>query len=119
MEGLVAQYGCDAILCPEYTFNKEGRQTSNNTTCAACPNGDGYLGSVTCDPTPVPTASPSVMPTKLGSPGSSPVPTASPTNAKNETSPTFSPTKSPASALRSGVCVILCGLLGFAATVAN
>ena len=53
MNGVVADYGCDAILCPPHTFNQAGRQNSTESNCQAC-DGDTadttpYYGSLTCD----------------------------------------------------------------------
>lgn len=50
MAGTVEQYGCDAILCANGTYNQEGRQTNDEDPCLECPLGTGspYFGSITC-----------------------------------------------------------------------
>jgi len=50
MDGKVAQFGCDAILCPRNKFNLVGRQTTSQAICAPCENGGStsYMGSVEC-----------------------------------------------------------------------
>jgi Leucine-rich repeat (LRR) protein len=51
MSGLVQQYGCDAILCPNGTYNQDGRQSNDENPCLACPNGTAglpYLGATAC-----------------------------------------------------------------------
>lgn len=50
MDGAVAQFQCDAILCPIGTFNLEGRQISDNAVCQPCTGSDSspYLGSTSC-----------------------------------------------------------------------
>lgn len=37
MNGLVASYGCDAILCHAGSYNVRGQQTSEDTACLPCP----------------------------------------------------------------------------------
>eukprot|EP00977_Amphora_coffeiformis_P009602 scaffold2209_cov168-Amphora_coffeaeformis.AAC.16 len=37
MNGLVASYGCDAILCHAGSYNDHGQQTSDETPCKPCP----------------------------------------------------------------------------------
>lgn len=37
MNGLVASYGCDAILCHAGSYNDRGQQTSDETPCLPCP----------------------------------------------------------------------------------
>jgi Leucine-rich repeat (LRR) protein len=51
MSGLVEQYGCDAIVCPVGTYNQDGRQSTDENPCLACPNGTGfpYLGATSCN----------------------------------------------------------------------
>jgi len=51
MGGTVEQYGCDAILCPNGTYNKDGRQINDEDPCMPCPDGTGspYLGATSCD----------------------------------------------------------------------
>ena len=54
MHGLVADYGCNAILCPPNTFTELGRQTDEfNHTCRPCmmnqnDNDKGVWGTRTC-----------------------------------------------------------------------
>jgi hypothetical protein len=50
MGGAVEQYGCDAILCPNGTSNKDGRQINDDDPCEPCAEGTGYpyLGATTC-----------------------------------------------------------------------
>ena len=50
MKGMVAEYGCAAILCPEGTSNVFGREVRNHP-CIPCPNGEldaPHLGSFNC-----------------------------------------------------------------------
>ena len=50
MNGLVEQYGCDAILCPVDTFSDAGRQEDEDTKCQPCGSGtDGLMGATTCN----------------------------------------------------------------------
>lgn len=51
MAGAVEQYGCDAILCPNATYNKEGRQSNDEEPCMPCAHGTGspYLGAISCN----------------------------------------------------------------------
>ena len=46
MSGNVGEYGCDAILCPEFTFNPLGRQAFDNFDCKSCPTPDPKNPSV-------------------------------------------------------------------------
>uniref|UniRef100_A0A7R9WJ53 Leucine-rich repeat-containing N-terminal plant-type domain-containing protein n=1 Tax=Pseudictyota dubia TaxID=2749911 RepID=A0A7R9WJ53_9STRA len=46
--GDVGQYSCDAILCPPGTFNKLGRQKSQETPCGAC-DISIFFGQVNCN----------------------------------------------------------------------
>lgn len=53
MHGLVALYGCNAILCPAGTFSAQGQQLSDDTACQKCPSSNGpnttyYLGATSC-----------------------------------------------------------------------
>ena len=50
MEGAVAQYRCDAILCPPGTSSAYGRQRDDSSDCVACPSGTSaqYYGSFNC-----------------------------------------------------------------------
>jgi Leucine-rich repeat (LRR) protein len=54
MNGLVAAYGCDAILCHAGSYNDRGQQTSDNTLCRPCPPMDedsdpsNLLGATSC-----------------------------------------------------------------------
>ena len=50
MQGAVADFGCDAILCPASTFNMYGRRKDSNSVCSPCPTGTGsaYFGSFVC-----------------------------------------------------------------------
>lgn len=50
MEGNVAKYGCDAILCPAGEYSVVGRQVSDSTACAKCPDlvSSPTLGSTFC-----------------------------------------------------------------------
>ena len=52
MGGLVEKYGCDAILCPKKTFNKDGRATGDSTLCKPCEDDTDVLGSRTCSTDP-------------------------------------------------------------------
>jgi Leucine-rich repeat (LRR) protein len=53
--GLVySQFGCDAFLCKPGSYNRQGRQESEDTPCEDCPEAS-YFGEVTCEP---PAASP-------------------------------------------------------------
>jgi len=61
--GEIARFGCDAILCPLYSYAKGGRQTEDES-CLHCDTAP-YLGSSTCpidvpDSTPLYPSSPSV-----------------------------------------------------------
>ncbi|CAB9517668.1 LRR receptor-like serine threonine-protein kinase [Seminavis robusta] len=49
-QGMVGQFGCDAILCPAGTYNSNGRQSSADTPCIQC-SGDSvppYVGRTSC-----------------------------------------------------------------------
>lgn len=59
MDGLVGQYGCNALLCPIGTYNAIGRQTAD-AVCEDCANGC-YYGELTCKTGPCPTNSPSTI----------------------------------------------------------
>ena len=49
MNGNVATYECDGILCPVNTYNTLGRKGGDSTTCRTCPDGtSGYIGSFEC-----------------------------------------------------------------------
>lgn len=51
MDGLVGEYGCDAILCPKGTYSERGRQESEAETCLPCRGGEEYgpyLGATDC-----------------------------------------------------------------------
>ncbi|KAL7579018.1 hypothetical protein ACA910_019060 [Epithemia clementina (nom. ined.)] len=48
MDGLVADYGCNAILCPIGTYNELGRQTGADNDCRTC-TGASVMGTTTCD----------------------------------------------------------------------
>lgn len=50
MEGNVGRYGCDAILCPAGKYSAAGRQVSDSTACAVCPDlqNSPTLGSNFC-----------------------------------------------------------------------
>jgi Leucine-rich repeat (LRR) protein len=54
-----AQYGCDAFLCKPGTYNRHGRQESNETKCEVCPEAK-YFGSISCGESPAspPTVAP-------------------------------------------------------------
>lgn len=61
MNGLVAKYGCSAIACPAGSYNKYGKQISDEDKCDPCPNQSlgAYLGLTSCisaDAPPPPTA---------------------------------------------------------------
>ena len=47
MDDDVGRYGCNAILCPNGTYNAVGRQTSSGSTCQPCPVAQ-YYGATTC-----------------------------------------------------------------------
>ena len=47
MDGLVATYGCDALLCPRGTFSTMGRQTDADHACLSCPSATA-MGSTSC-----------------------------------------------------------------------
>ena len=47
MDGAVAQFQCDAILCPAGTYNNAGRKTDSASTCIECP-GSTSLGATFC-----------------------------------------------------------------------
>ena len=51
MAGAVEQFGCDAILCPNGTYNKDGRQMNDEDPCLPCREGTGspYLGATSCE----------------------------------------------------------------------
>lgn len=50
MSGTVSQYGCDAILCPVNTYNKQGRQVDDETPCMDCDEDEMtlHLGASEC-----------------------------------------------------------------------
>lgn len=52
MSGLVEELGCDALLCPENTWNVDGRATQdlNCTECAS----SSFFGATVCETVPVP-----------------------------------------------------------------
>jgi Leucine-rich repeat (LRR) protein len=47
MDGLVAQYDCDAILCPVGKYNALGRQSGSDAVCLNCPGGS-FFGATDC-----------------------------------------------------------------------
>lgn len=51
MEGGVGKYRCNAILCPQGTFNQYGRQSNDKNICASCKGDDTstYLGKIMCE----------------------------------------------------------------------
>jgi len=55
--GVVADYGCNALLCPPNTYNEEGREMTAETSCRPCASAKFY-GTTKCEaneaPTPVP-----------------------------------------------------------------
>mmetsp|Transcript_4404 Transcript_4404/g.9313 ORF Transcript_4404/g.9313 Transcript_4404/m.9313 type:complete len:489 (-) Transcript_4404:323-1789(-) len=55
MLGQVADFGCDAILCPKGSFAESGRRESLDNPCTKCPHGEEdapHLGSLDCDSKP-------------------------------------------------------------------
>ena len=49
MDGDVASYGCDGILCPKGTSNSAGRQSDSASACNKCSNGGTkFLGAKSC-----------------------------------------------------------------------
>lgn len=48
MDGDVASYDCDAILCPKGTFNSIGRKSDADSKCKNCEVGGNYLGATGC-----------------------------------------------------------------------
>ena len=50
MAGAVAQYKCNAILCPPGTYSQYGRQRDSGTECSACDSDTTaqYYGSFSC-----------------------------------------------------------------------
>jgi Leucine-rich repeat (LRR) protein len=51
MDGRVGVYGCNAILCPNSTANRYGKQTSNSSSCIDCAeaeSSDSYYGTTQC-----------------------------------------------------------------------
>ena len=51
MGGLVEEFGCDAILCPPSTFNRQGR-ARDNSSCSSCPKGNDrrmFFGATSCE----------------------------------------------------------------------
>ena len=51
MGGLVEEFGCDAILCPPSTFNRQGR-ARDNSKCSPCPKGNDrrmFFGATSCE----------------------------------------------------------------------
>ena len=59
MSGLVEEFGCDALLCPKYTWSIEGRDTEQSN-CTECDSAQFY-GSTECESAPV-TATPDWLP---------------------------------------------------------
>jgi Leucine-rich repeat (LRR) protein len=49
MDGAVAEFDCDAILCPAGTYNPYGRRQSADLKCLDCPQGGHILGSRECE----------------------------------------------------------------------
>jgi Leucine-rich repeat (LRR) protein len=53
MDGFVAAYECDAIMCPPHTFSMYGRQNSTASECQECDGDDEdttpYYGSLSCE----------------------------------------------------------------------
>jgi Leucine-rich repeat (LRR) protein len=47
MDGTVATFGCDAIVCPKGTYNEFGRRTNSVLSCETCAAAV-YLGSKEC-----------------------------------------------------------------------
>ena len=48
-EGLVAKYGCDAIMCAPGLGNIEGREVSTDTPCHLCGENNIHYGTTQCD----------------------------------------------------------------------
>ncbi|CAB9523970.1 LRR receptor-like serine threonine-protein kinase [Seminavis robusta] len=49
MDGLVSDFGCDAIMCPPGMFNEQGRVVAADGPCETCPNVTlNYFGAVAC-----------------------------------------------------------------------
>eukprot|EP01082_Thalassiosira_pseudonana_P004378 g4077.t1 g4077 contig15:289796-291788(+) len=49
MNGLVEQFGCDAIMCPVDFFAESGKQEEEDTPCKACAAGTGgAMGATAC-----------------------------------------------------------------------
>ena len=50
MNGAVAEFGCNAILCPAGSFNLQGRQVSKGDVCLPCSSDDAslFFGSTSC-----------------------------------------------------------------------
>ena len=84
MFGLVEDFGCDAILCPSMSYNKNGRQISTADPCTEClypADTMPYLGSVECPEiaseetiTESPTETPSARASVTESPTIAPTP---------------------------------------------
>lgn len=49
MGGLVEEFGCDAILCPNGTYSLDGRETGADTGCLPCGDGFPHLGATSCE----------------------------------------------------------------------
>ena len=47
MNGYVGMYGCDAIMCPSGTYNKQGRHTPSSGPCIPC-SSSMYFGKTEC-----------------------------------------------------------------------
>ena len=48
MDGLVEQFGCDAILCGRGTFNRDGRAETEGA-CKPCSDDFAFLGATKCE----------------------------------------------------------------------
>jgi len=60
--GIVAEYGCDAVLCKPGTYNVLGRQLTDGTVCNSCP-ANAYYGQTECGEKPEETEAPVAAPT--------------------------------------------------------
>ena len=48
MNGLVEQFGCDAILCPVGFWTGTGRQEKEMAPCKECTDPSKFMGATTC-----------------------------------------------------------------------
>jgi Leucine-rich repeat (LRR) protein len=48
MDGDVANYQCDAILCPKGKYNSIGRRSNDQSTCEDCDSEGSYFGTTSC-----------------------------------------------------------------------